>query len=335
MRLALLLVFGLGCSGTEPAAAPNDEPPETTTPPPEAQDETPNEAPNEPSEPPSAPTTPPTIAPRPAAFSFVDPCYGARAATPDEAVAACRRLRRTGNAYDRRVCRSCRRDRVVTITPDDLVAFYRGCCWAAGDTPEAAVAECQRRLAENWCEPDEGTDTNEVVAVSGPHPRFAPANEFDDLETHVYFVPSGEWTDESGEPPCFPDGTRVRTTEGSRAIETLRAGDHLWTLDESGAWRTSVVRGRKTREAEVVLAITHARGTLRVTPEHPLRARVEGDAWSWIEAGALQPGDRLQTEGGAAEVHAITRMDAPARVHTLRTSAPHTFLAEGVLVHNY
>lgn len=333
MRSRILVVllggFGalLGCGG-EPesdfasespvsSGPPSPEPTaDTVAPPSTAQDPAPAEA-----------ALPVRLVPRPDASFIVGACIRSNAPTEAEALANCRRLAQSGDRYQRRACQ-CRTEQIVALRPDDPVAFYRGCCWAVGDTPEEARAECERRRLDGWC--DDG-DVDAVHVATGPHTRHPPFQDFDGPEIR-YIVPSDlevGWVSVEGEPPCFPAGTPIATAEGTRPIETIRVGDRVLTR-RGDRLEVTPVRGVKARRAEVLLVIEMEGGTLHITPEHPVW--LDG---AWHPARELQVGDFLSSTEGPVVVRALRVEHGAREVFTLRVGPPHSFFAGGVWVHNY
>ncbi len=119
---------------------------------------------------------------------------------------------------------------------------------------------------------------------------------------------------------CFPAGTRVRLPRGEAAIETLRLGDVVL----AGDGRKTVVEGvHATRDR--VLTLVTSRGVLRTTAEHPLLC-ADGQ---FRLAGELSRGDRLP---GATIVGCV--IGDEETVYNLRVGPPHTFIADGFVVHN-
>lgn len=139
-------------------------------------------------------------------------------------------------------------------------------------------------------------------------------------------------------PGCVARGTRVTTPGGSRRVEELAVGDEVIAIDpESGAFavaRLSAVRSVQ-REAG---ALTAAGRTLQVTSDHPL---YDPDARGFFPAGDWLLGRRrnlLVFEGARCAVVTLERSEAFAAltdVFDLTVDhAWHTFVAEGVVVHN-
>jgi intein/homing endonuclease/predicted lipid-binding transport protein (Tim44 family) len=132
---------------------------------------------------------------------------------------------------------------------------------------------------------------------------------------------------------CFPPGTAITTPSGRKNIETLAAGDEILAVDQKG--RTVATRVKTifvTRSP--LLKIETPAGNLLTTTEHPL-ALGEG---RFRAAGELKANDPvLQWEKGRIKIEriqAITAGAGEALVFNLEVEAPHTFIAEGLVVHN-
>jgi hypothetical protein len=246
--------------------------------------------------------------------------------TAEEALAQCRRRKRDGSRFERRNC-TCDAKSVIEVSSDAPAAFYLGCCWGVGDTPQQARQECETRRTQG-CE----EESDIVHAVTGPYARRGPFREFEGPE-HNYLITSrlqdASWVAEDGEGPCFPDGTLVELAEGPRPIEAVQPGDHVVTLRE-GERVLAPVLAIKVREAEMLRIFTFDDGTLRVTPNHPVW--LEGD---WQPASAVEPGDVLVGLEGPRVVREVDEEHARVTVRTLSVGSPDSFFAGGVWVHNY
>lgn len=128
---------------------------------------------------------------------------------------------------------------------------------------------------------------------------------------------------------CVREGTLVATPQGDRAIETLREGDEVWSIDSHGgrvAGRISrVTRGRGFE----FVRITVGSHTLDVTPTHRIAT-----ALGWLRADDLGPGDALTTAHGVRSHCQIERVREDARVYDLSVWPHENYFAAGVLVHN-
>ena len=119
---------------------------------------------------------------------------------------------------------------------------------------------------------------------------------------------------------CFPAGTHIATPDGPVAIETVQPG----TVVLTGQGGTTVVDATFFTRARVLTLVTDA-GTLRTTAEHPILC-ADG---TFRPAGNLTPGNSLP---GAQVVGGALGTEEP--VYNLRVGPPHTFMADGFVVHN-
>ncbi|MHB1556888.1 MAG: polymorphic toxin-type HINT domain-containing protein [Isosphaeraceae bacterium] len=132
---------------------------------------------------------------------------------------------------------------------------------------------------------------------------------------------------------CFGAGTPVRTLDGLRPIETLRAGDLVLTEDTH--------TGELKYEAVVVVYHNPPNSTLRIgldggesivaTGIHRLWKSGKG----WTMARELKPGDTLRTLGGLARVESV---DAEKKqpVYNLQVAEGESYFVgkAGVLAHD-
>jgi hypothetical protein len=137
---------------------------------------------------------------------------------------------------------------------------------------------------------------------------------------------------------CVARGSRVRTPDGERPIEELRVGDEVVTADPAtgatAASRLVAVVG-STRECGT---LSFGGRRLCVTSDHPLYDPL---AKGFFPAGDWLLGARTHlaalTESGL-EALAVDRVEVFSRVDEVFDltveHAWHTFVAEGVLVHN-
>lgn len=317
LGLAIPALIALGCGRHEPAAPVPTSLEQTRTDVPEP------EAPLDLGSPP----LPFDLAPRPDTFFVAQSCLHARGSSAAEARLRCEERRRKGDRFERRRC-DCDPEGIVEVRQDAPVAFYVGCCWSVGETPQHARDACERQR-ERGCEP---ADPERVHIASGPYVRKEPFREFDGPDFR-YLVPSNMkehgWIAENGEGPCFPDGTPVELADGPRPIEDVRPGDDVVTLRD-GHRVLVPVRGIKVREADLVLVFTFDDGVLRLTPNHLVW--LEDD---WQPASAVEQGDVLVGLDGPRTVRRIAEEHERVIVRTLRVGEPNSFFAGGVWVHNY
>jgi hypothetical protein len=150
---------------------------------------------------------------------------------------------------------------------------------------------------------------------------------------------------------CFAAGTPVLTDAGWRLIETIRAGDRVFSRNPatgSSGYRR-VTASFTTHNAELVrvtarpVAADGGYLTFTGTGAHPAWSETRG---AWTALGDLRPGERLATDTGApaAVVNADTiTLNAPATTYNFTVDEWHTYFvgasttqtgAFGVWVHN-
>lgn len=132
---------------------------------------------------------------------------------------------------------------------------------------------------------------------------------------------------------CFPAGTKIRTPSGESPIESLSEGKEVIAVAGDGLPVVTAVRSRSGRLGAPIEISTDA-GRLRVTPDHPLA--VPGGIFR--SAGELSPGDLVLTlrdgRRAPATVLSVVEGFAEVPVFHLTVGEPHTFVANGFVVHN-
>jgi predicted lipid-binding transport protein (Tim44 family) len=132
---------------------------------------------------------------------------------------------------------------------------------------------------------------------------------------------------------CFPAGTRVATPDGAAAIETLPPGAAVVGVAADGR-RETVRVVRTIRLLGAPREVRTSAGVLCATDGHPVRL-ADG---SFRPLGELAAGMRVCVARGeglvAAEVLAAGAAQAPQEVFNLEVESPHTFIADGFVVHN-
>lgn len=154
---------------------------------------------------------------------------------------------------------------------------------------------------------------------------------------------------------CFTAGTLVRTPEGDRPIEDLRAGDKVYAHNlATGADELQLVTETFVRRTTTLYHLTIGGHTVTTTDEHPFMVANMG----WILARDLQPGDILVTPrrdgapGSGTGTVTLDRIDieqrdstrgpddarGPVTVHNVHVETHHNFYVLAgdlpVLVHN-
>jgi uncharacterized membrane protein YgcG len=134
---------------------------------------------------------------------------------------------------------------------------------------------------------------------------------------------------------CFLPETLIRTSDGRQVpIAAVRRGDRLLAFTAAGEAVDAAVRAIVTHEVDRYCIVSTRHVAIHVTPEHPFYV---GDG-TFKTVAALAAGDRIFAFDGrefrAEAIKSIATIQQPAVVYNLQTSAPHTFLADGFLVHN-
>ena len=132
---------------------------------------------------------------------------------------------------------------------------------------------------------------------------------------------------------CFPAGTGIATPQGRKAIEELAAGDEVLSVDSQGRTVRTLVKTIFVNKSPL-LKIETQEGRLLTTRDHPVSLG-EG---RFRSAGDLKAGDQItRWENDRLIAGKILRVDSWAGkglVFNLEVDGPHTFIAEGIIVHN-
>ncbi|WP_435008480.1 polymorphic toxin-type HINT domain-containing protein [Tundrisphaera lichenicola] len=132
---------------------------------------------------------------------------------------------------------------------------------------------------------------------------------------------------------CFAAGTTVRTIEGDRAIETVRAGDLVLAQDTgTGALTYQPVVTAFHNPPSATLRIGLGEDTVVATGIHRFWKAGQG----WVMARDLRVGDPVRTLGGVAKVKSVKEDEGVQPVFNLEVAEGHSFLVGrlGALVHD-
>lgn len=136
---------------------------------------------------------------------------------------------------------------------------------------------------------------------------------------------------------CFSPGTLVSTETGARAIESVVAGDRVWSRDETtgetALKRVTRVMVRPDQPlARIELASSHGGEIVKATSEHPFFVRGKG----WTKTMDLAIDDVVEGEHDAMKVASIASTNEVSTVHNLEVEGFHTYFVghAGALVHN-
>lgn len=139
----------------------------------------------------------------------------------------------------------------------------------------------------------------------------------------------GDPGNSGGDPGCFVAGTLVLMHNGnSMAIEDVEIGDDVMAFDGLGPLQPAKVIAVFEHADKALLAID---GTL-VTPEHPF---LTPDG-SFQNAGSLKVGDEIVlADGSSRAIEAINTVEPTADVYNIEVADLHTYVANGMRVHNW
>lgn len=157
---------------------------------------------------------------------------------------------------------------------------------------------------------------------------------------------------------CFPAGTMVFTAKGPRTIETVNAGERVYSFNlETGEWLVTKVLKHKSHPYEGdMISIKLAHITIHATGNHPFYV-TNGDQLAtrpivqtisheeraitkhgrWVEARDLKVGDVLKNKSGEVlNIIGISKRFKKTEVYNLDVENHHNYAIDqkGILVHN-
>lgn len=128
---------------------------------------------------------------------------------------------------------------------------------------------------------------------------------------------------------CFVAGTQITLSDGTtKAIEDIKKGDTISTRasDNSSKVKAKVTGTHKAQVSGYMIV----NDTLRITPDHILKVNN-----LWKMAGDIQVGDKLTSADGTdVDVESIAWQLGKFDVYNLEVEKYHTFIANGLWVHN-
>ena len=135
---------------------------------------------------------------------------------------------------------------------------------------------------------------------------------------------------------CFTAGTKIHTKDGFKAIETIKAGDYVWSENpETHEKALKKVKKIFVREKDSVVRLSINGEAIETTNEHPFY--VEGHGWT--NASDLKVGDKVRQEDGTTGIVEKAKhvaLDNPVTVYNFEVEDFHTYYVseQKVLVHN-
>lgn len=144
---------------------------------------------------------------------------------------------------------------------------------------------------------------------------------------------------------CFPAESTISTPNGLVAIKDVKEGDSVYTFD-SVTGEKNISKVSKTfihykDDPDYVysplIALKHEKGILIVTDNHWIyrKNNRQDEYTNFDRAGQLSVGDLLTMEDGStSKIVAIEPGESYESVYNFEVDNTHTYLAEGVRVHN-
>ncbi len=152
---------------------------------------------------------------------------------------------------------------------------------------------------------------------------------------------------------CVPSKQLVNAVGGAKQAAKVEVGDKLWTFDDNGALAQTAVVSIGWRRTDELVDIRAGAHHIRLTPNHPVMT-----PGGWVDAGALHPGQKIQTfptrgarefvpdadvpllppDAGWSEVDSVERVEQggtkPFRVYSFHCEPHHSFMVGGIGVSN-
>lgn len=135
---------------------------------------------------------------------------------------------------------------------------------------------------------------------------------------------------------CFPGGTPILTPTGYRLLHDLQAGDLVLSRKPTGKLVDETITEKLSYDATAIMCLHLASmaTSLRTTAHHTLLTRR-----GWRRASVLRRGNQLMCVDANGRSHwaslsELTISD-PEPVFNLHTTGTHTFIAGGVVAHNF
>lgn len=134
---------------------------------------------------------------------------------------------------------------------------------------------------------------------------------------------------------CFPAGTRILTPSGPKAIEVLKLGDLIVSYEDGSISAQPVLKLQKFPSRSVVeIYLLGREAPIRTTRSHSF-STLRG----WITAKDLGTSDYVHViEHNIVQTAQVTSVESTLEscdVYSLMTAFSHTYIAEGVIAHNF
>lgn len=129
---------------------------------------------------------------------------------------------------------------------------------------------------------------------------------------------------------CFPSGVKVLTPCGETPIELIQIGDEVLSFNFDGIVEISTVTNIFVHESLPTIIVKYWGGELRTTTNHWVLNQYN----SFVEVGTLTELDAIVDQLGHLRPVLEIVPDSAEPVYNLHVSKNHTFIADGIRVHN-
>lgn len=133
-----------------------------------------------------------------------------------------------------------------------------------------------------------------------------------------------------GKGGCFAAGTLINVPGGYKAIELIQVGDLVISFDETGKLSENRVTHTFEHEDDELIEVAYWKGSFTVTPNH----WVLNEYMAFTAIGNLQVDDVLVDNLGYFRPILAINKKPNDRVYNLTVENNHTYIANGIRVHN-
>lgn len=129
---------------------------------------------------------------------------------------------------------------------------------------------------------------------------------------------------------CFPGSAMVMTPEGECRIDQLKVGDEVLSFDQRGEVAVSKVQVVHTHPSDTILRVRYWGGELRITANHWVLNQYN----TFAAVGTLTEHDAMVDSLGHLRPVLAIDLDGEEPVFNLTVTPNHTFICDGIRVHN-
>lgn len=165
------------------------------------------------------------------------------------------------------------------------------------------------------------TNPTEVIIVDGSHAGGAAVNQCEGVN---HLATREQKT-------CFPATARVLTPTGTKRIVDLKLGDLVTSYRPDGTTTIQPITRKLEHGSSPICCVALDDGTnLRVTSNHTVLTNR-----GWLRVNKLHQGDCVIQAHGNAGVQKVSQLQIQEPVYNIYTAGEHTFVVDGVVVHNF